>query len=147
MTSERQVWVAAAGPAVLGGVLFGSVLFGLSLKCSGDLEAVLGGATGKQALVPMLLHALTRPVGLLAFALPLFLGLWALLVAVPRLRHRPALSVAVGLFPFVALTVGAYAVSPHVCDPGPSAQALALMSGGILAALAGGIVLATRNGS
>lgn len=140
---DRPLWVAAAGPALLGGLVFGAAFFGLSLKCTGELEPILGDATGRQALVPMLRHGLTHPIGLLTYALPIFLGIWTLLLATPRLRHRPALTVALSLFPFPALIVLAYVMAPRVCDPGPGALTLTLLAGGFFAALAALIVRIT----
>jgi hypothetical protein len=142
---DRSTWGAAAAPAALGGLIFGAGLFGMSLGCTGDLEAILGGVSGKQALAPMLVHALTHPLGLAPFALPIFLGIWALLVAVARLHDTPALAVIGGLFPFLTLLVSMYAMAPHVCDPGPNALTLALSAGGLFLALAAGIVLVKRD--
>jgi hypothetical protein len=142
--SEQPIWVAAAVPATVFSVLYGTFLLGQSLKCTGDLDAILDGVTGRAALLPMLRHALTHPVDLLPFAMPVFLGIWLLLLANARLRHRPSLGVIVGLFPFVALIVGAVVMAPRVCDPGPSALSLALISGGLFAALAVGIFVMVR---
>jgi hypothetical protein len=141
---EQPMWVVAAAPAAIVSVLCGTFLLGQSLKCTGDLEAILDGVTGRAALLPMLRHAVTHPVDLLTYALPVFLGVWLLLLANSRLRHRPPLAVILGLFPFVALIVGSVAIAPHVCDLGPSALSLALVSGGFFAAFAAGIFLVVR---
>ncbi len=137
--SKQPLWVAAAVPAAIFAVLSGTFLQSQSLKCAGDLAAILDGTTGKTALIPMLHHALTHPLDLLPFALPTFLGVWLLLMANARLRHHPALTVSVGLFPFIALIVGAYVIAPRICNTGPDAQLLAFIAGGFLAVLAAGI--------
>lgn len=144
MVAEQPVWVTAAIPAAAFSVLAGTFLLGQSLKCTGDLDAILGGATGRQALLPMLRHGLTHPVDLLTYTVPIFLGIWALLCANALLRHLPQLAVVMGLFPFALLIVGVVVLAPGVCGPGPGPMALALISGGLYAALAGGIVLAVR---
>jgi hypothetical protein len=125
-------------------LLAGTFLLGQSLRCSGALEAVLDGATGRAAFGPMLRHALTHPVDLLTFALPVVMGIWVLLWANVRLRQHRALALAVGFFPFVALIVGALVLGPRMCGPGPGPMAVALLAGGLFAALAAGIVAATR---
>ncbi|MDX5402689.1 MAG: hypothetical protein LPK02_10890 [Rhodobacterales bacterium] len=137
--SEQPVWTVAALPAAIFGVLSGTFLLSQSLKCAGDLAAILDGETGRTALIPMLRHALTHPLDLLPFALPPFLGVWLLLIANARLRHVPVLAVGVGLFPFIALILGGMMVAPRICDTGPDPLVLAVISGGALAALAAGI--------
>ena len=137
--SEQPLWAVAAVPAAFFAVLSGTFLLGQSLKCAGDLAAVLDGETGRAALIPMLRHALTHPLDFLPFAVPPFLGVWALLIANARLRHLPALAVGVGLFPFIALIVAGILLAPGICETGPNPLLLAVMAGGVLAALAGGI--------
>ncbi|MEZ5797148.1 MAG: hypothetical protein R3D63_06505 [Paracoccaceae bacterium] len=134
----------AALVAALAALLFGSVLYGLSLSCTGALAALSEGANARQALIAVLRQSLTHPMDLLPYALPVFLGILALLLAVGRLRHLPLLAVALGLFPFAAMTIGLYVLSSRVCNAGPDALILAQLSGGLFAALAALIHLAAR---
>ena len=72
--SEQPAAVIAAIPAAAVGLLGGTFLLGQALRCSGELAAALGGATGRAAFGPMLRHALTHPVDLLTYALPILAG-------------------------------------------------------------------------
>lgn len=135
--SDQPSWVIAAVPATMFGLLSGSFLLGLSLKCAGDLAAVLDGETGRAALIPLLRHALGHPLDVLPFAIPPFLGVWMLLIANARLRHSPALAVGVGLFPFIALILVGVLLAPGMCDTGPNPLVLGIIAFTVLAALAG----------
>ena len=135
--SDQPSWAVAAIPATMFGLLSGTLLLGLSLKCAGDLAAVLDGVTGRAALIPMLRHAATHPLDVLPFAIPPFLGVWMLLIANARLRHVPALAVAVGLLPFIALVLVGILLAPGICDTGPNPVTLGVIAFGVLAALAG----------